>query len=414
MSQARRRAGQPSSPMFVNPPVHPSEALREHDRIERELIHHAPRLSEAAWKAWEAEGRQLRVALSDEARASGRGGPASWISHNVRIGPALAVLTDPLVPTLSGDALDERLQLLISAHSTGRLQRAGAAGVVITGAITTAGLYLTETASGMVGLTPLALWALAPLVNAYRPPVGGRGRRLEWSAVGFRPIDLDVAREFAAARQQQGTAEARGRAVPAAPTQHHAAADPDEASDTHEAIAAALTVLDDLDRAWLEFITDTSPDGLRAFYFDMPALWAKPPAEPVLHYQAALYELREFLEGVPSAPSADEGWRAGVVAERAVTAWGAARSYAVQVGVGDGRSPKELSAARQLPKLIAQFVDAGTTAAQAGRLKVLIEEQMAQLTTRPATEHVAAINVLGGELHRVPLQPALEAPPAAR
>ncbi|WP_048895558.1 hypothetical protein [Mycolicibacterium conceptionense] len=182
----------------------------------------------------------------------------------------------------------------------------------------------------------------------------------------------------------------------------------DAGADPQRKIADAKAALADLDKQWLDFTTATTPDGLRAYYFEMPALWRRPAAPAVTEYEAALFELRELLNALPVKAAAEDADRASRAAERALTAWSDAQQYAISIGIDDGRSVEEAAAARQLPKLLAQFLDPSTGAAQATRLRTIIEQQMRKLTTRPAAEHMDAVNAGALHLHRAPVLAAIE------
>lgn len=178
--------------------------------------------------------------------------------------------------------------------------------------------------------------------------------------------------------------------------------------DPQRKIADAKAALASLDEQWLDFTTATTPDGLRAYYFEMPALWRRPAAPAVTEYESALFDLRELLDALPATAAAEDADRASRAAERALTAWSDAQQYAISIGIDDGRSVEEAAAARQLPKLLAQFLDPSTGAAQATRLRTIIEQQMRKLTTRPAAEHMDAVNAGALHLHRAPVLAAIE------
>ncbi|KXO93031.1 Uncharacterised protein (plasmid) [Tsukamurella tyrosinosolvens] len=186
-------------------------------------------------------------------------------------------------------------------------------------------------------------------------------------------------------------------------------ADPSPTSSApRQRIDEAKSALADLDGQWLAFTTDTTPIGLRAYYFDMPALWRKPAAPIVAAYETALFELREIIDELPVEPSAEAADRVSHAAEHALNAWSEAQQYAISVGVDDGRSIEEKTAARRLPELLNQFLDPSTTASQADRLRTLIEAQMSKLTTRPGIKHLEAVNAGAQRLHRAPVLAAIE------
>lgn len=182
----------------------------------------------------------------------------------------------------------------------------------------------------------------------------------------------------------------------------------DAATDPQRKIADAKAALADLDKQWLDFTTATNPYGLRAYYFEMPALWRRPAAPAVTAYETALFELRELLDALPGKPPAEDADRAALAAERALITWSEAQQYAISIGVDDGRSVEEKTAARRLPELLNQFLDPTITPAQATRLRTLIEVQMNKLTTLPAVEHLEAVNADAQRLHRAPVLAAIE------
>ena len=388
------------------PYMNSATTVSEYRDLDHELTHRtdAP-LSSQAWDAWENEQRRAISGYKDTLQQSGLN---KFLPKNIAPGPALAILLDYEVPNLSGTELDERLEQIIAAYSTSTARTATAAGVAATATLGIAAVLML--ALPVWALLASALVALVAIALGMRRPLPNGGGHM-WHAVTYRPISLEVAREFAQAAVirreeiQRRRAEANGGEEPAA--FRPATPSPQQRAAALQAqLDAARTVLQQLDAEWLEFITDRSAEGLRAFYFEMPALWRRPAAEPVRRYELALEELREFVNSSVTNDEADGG-RAHALAERALSAWTTAQQYALTVGVDDGRSPEELSAARQLPELIAQFVDPTTAPATADRLKVLIEQRLDRLTTRPAQRHIDAINGAARELHRPVLKPAL-------
>lgn len=163
-------------------------------------------LSSEARQAWRDEERRAKMAVEERIHsASGR------IVFTAPRGPISSIMTDYGVVT-SGEDLDARLEAIIAGSSTEVWRTRVAAALIVLSGIT-AGILLLLGVHLAVGVGVFAAGGLACLVLS-GTKMTFEGARPAITGVGYKPITLEVAREFAEIRRrafEQAVRERRAR-----------------------------------------------------------------------------------------------------------------------------------------------------------------------------------------------------------
>lgn len=149
-------------------------------------------------------------------------------------------------------------------------------------------------------------------------------------------------------------------------------------SDVPSRVDGVHAALAHLDEEWLHYLNDAE-----AFFLTKPALRNTAVAQ-TRAYLDALYALREACMSLTHDSRGDTVIEAEELAEKAMTAWGAADDNALQVGTSD-LSPVERDALRRIKSLVAQLEDPSTPTSMRATVMDAITRHMRLLTTVPVS-----------------------------
>lgn len=313
-------------------------------------------------------------------------------------GQIAAVGLDPVLPLLSGDARQERLQQILQATKGPSVLRVAAPVLLLAVGIAAALLAM------QAGLSALAmLCALPGAVSLVVPSTRGvhvRGYRIV-VPTGFPAITLEQAEELADKRPTSTATwvEVPGVGARRVPT-------PEPAHAAARRVADVRAALERLEAEWLAYELNWE-----AYCLTKPLLRDNDVAETKA-YNDAMFDLREHSITLVGQVSEGQLQAAEDAAEAAMRAWDVANDHARTIGIDD-RSLVERRALRRLHSLVNQLADPGTPRAMRGELIDGIALQLTQLSTVPiawtqivqlpeiqAGEHIQAIG------QRIGLSPA--------
>lgn len=188
---------------------------------------------------------------------------------------------------------------------------------------------------------------------------------------------------------------------PAGETTSQTPPPPSTTADRGRRIAEVHAAVAELDAEWLEYRLD-----IHAWFLSKPQL--RNNDDPVIKaYRDAHAELRDLADALIADAPDSQITAAQQAARRALTAWGAANTHALKIGVSD-LTPSEEAALKRLHGLVATLNDRSTPKSMWADLKTAIIRTMDKLTvTSFDLDVVAALPVIAAEsrLRALPAAP---------
>lgn len=387
-----------------DPPLWPNAQQLEPETHVPPVVTHAPwDLGLAALEAARGRrhllGRELAEVLAREHKYTRTLRDRAYdddfgVDELVQIGPAQAILLDPMLTGLTGDALVARVnQILDATRPVPFLREAAPVLIPLTGDVGAVSLV----AAGLIPLW-IALPVAATLTFIMMTPrrhgayVRGVGTLVTLVVPPRYPtISLDNALGIAALTPQlwrpapssTRTSPIDARAGLPCPT--------DSEAERRRRIAEVLAAVAELDAEWLAYQLD-----LHAWYFAKPQL--RNLNEPVTRsYREAQATLRDLADDLSEDSTDAEVTAAQDAARCALKAWGAANQRALAIGIGE-LSPSEEAALHRLNGLVGQLADRATPKSQWQKLVKEITSTMAKLVTVPTTlADIAVLPVIASE-----------------
>ncbi|WP_260972853.1 hypothetical protein [Mycolicibacterium llatzerense] len=346
-------------------------------------------------------------------------------------GPVLAILLDPDIPKLNNEKLAARVAALVAAtkHTTTRRVHL-AIGVPLAAAIVIGvmALYVSRGGTGLMVLLPplaamaamlyagsgrtrfprLALGDASMLAHLRRNPILPYG-----PAFDSLPLDQSSQSRPTAVRSVEDTATRRAaaRLTPRLRKPGTVAPQPNPANpaDRERRITEVHAAVAELDSEWLEYTLDTN-----AWFLTKPQL--RNNNDPVIAaYRHAQADLRDLADALTPLSADTEITAAQQAARRALTAWGAANTHALKIGVSD-LSPSEEAALKRLHGLVNTLNDRSTPREMWADLKAAIIRTMDKLTvTSFDLIVIAELPVISAEsrLRALPAAPTPQPPTPA-
>lgn len=310
------------------------------------------------------------------------------VDELVQIGPAQAILLDPMLIGLTGDARVARVNQILDATRPAPFLREAApvliplAGLLGAFSLVTAGLIPLWIA------LPVAATLTFIMMTPRRHGAYVRGAGTLVVPPRYPTISFDDAMGIAALTPQlwrpvPSSAETGPLDAPAGPTA--------SGTEHRSRIAEVRAAVAELDAEWLAYQLD-----LHAWYFAKPQL--RNLNEPATRsYREAQATLRELADGLSEYSTATEVAAAQDAARCALKAWGVANQRALDIGIGE-LSPSEEAALHRLNGLVGQLADRATPRSQWQKLVTEITSTMAKLVTVPTTlADIAVLPVIAAE-----------------
>jgi hypothetical protein len=341
-------------------------------------------------------------------------------------GPVAAILLDPDVPRLTDDALATRVVQLLATTKPQTTRRGRRALYIATGIA----IPICVMAIYVAGARPVGVMAIVGMATMlYGLGSGGRAQypRLDledacalaylrsnasslskgsaltpWPVDGSSPSgQRDVASAVYAPIKDSTQPNRAPKAARLWLRQSVRAVPQDSAAARERRVAEVHAAVAELDTEWLEYRLD-----IHAWFLSKPQL--RNDSDPVIAaYRQAHAELRDLAEDLTSLSTDTQIATAQQAARRALTAWGDANTYALEVGVSD-LSPSEEAALKQLNGLVNTLNDRSTPKHQWAQLKDAIIRNMDKLVVTSFELNVIA------DLPIIAEESRLQALPAAR
>lgn len=365
-------------------------------------------------------------------------------------GPVTAILLDPELPRLEGDKLAARVVHILATTKRQTVRRghnALAAAMMMTGPVAVIALNIAQVRATWFTILMLAavLGSVTGAAMTYDTTRHPRYPRLSLDdacALAALTCDHHQLGQWARAMQSLNTTADYGPSFASLPTDPiegrrellaklktgrkamaHLKKDIADASTTRPAgaltsptptpmpqpaavdrerrIAQVHAAVAELDAEWLEYRLD-----IHAWFLSKPQL--RNNDDPVIKaYRDAHAELRDLADALTADATDSQITTAQQAARRALTAWGAANTHALKIGVSD-LTPSEEAALKRLHGLVATLNDRSTPKSMWADLKTAIIRTMDKLTvTSFDLDVVAALPVIAAEsrLRALPAAP---------
>lgn len=307
-----------------------------------------------------------------------------WIAT----GPVQAILLDPLLASLTGDARIARVQLILDETKPPSILRD--TGPLLVSLIGMLGFFILLGA----GLVPLLVALPGVVICGYSAMIPRRrgaylrGPRELVMPSRYPMISLDDALQLAALN--------RSLTVTNSDTPTRTYSEPVSAqmlglADRRRAIADVHAAITELDTEWLEYQLDT-----HAWFLAKPQL--RNLNDPIIRaYREAEAELRDRAVELTDNSTDEQIAAAQEAARHALKAWGTANRHALKIAVTN-LSPSEEAALGTLHGLVGQLNDRATPKEMWPQLINAISRTMTKLTTVPCTlADIAKLPVIESE-----------------
>ncbi|WP_061010046.1 hypothetical protein [Mycolicibacterium mucogenicum] len=387
-----------------DPPLWPNAQQLEPETSAPPVVTHAPwdlglAALEAARGRGSLLGRELAEVLAREQKYTLQLRHSAYaddfdVDELVQIGPAQAILLDPMLTSLTGDALVARVnQILDATRPVPFLREAAPVLIPLTGDIGAVSLL----AAGLIPLwiaLPVAATLTYIAMNPRRHGAYVRYVRGVGTIVvppRYPTISLDNALSIAALTPQLWRPAPTSARTGPLDSLARLPSPPDTKAERHNRIAEVHAAVTELDAEWLAYQLD-----LHAWYFAKPQL--RNLNEPATrNYREAQAILRDLADDLSEYSTDAEITAAQDAARCALKAWGAANQHALAIGIGE-LSPSEEAALHRLNGLVGQLADRATPRSQWQKLVKEITSTMAKLVTVPTTlADIAVLPVIAAE-----------------
>jgi hypothetical protein len=377
-----------------------------------------PRRSVSLRRAVEREYRLTKAELDHRGDST-----TSVFDDRYAPGPVAAILLDRQIPGLARDELAGRVAQLLVATNPQTARRAPYAAAAAVALLCVVGLYLSRGATPGFMIATISILSMlyvafpgrrtpyprldvsdATILAYIRHPAssGGKGPRLTaLSADATTHSQQFVAAAFNNRSGEADLAPHTSRAARPGLRKPARSIPQTSQADRERRITEVHAAVAELDTEWLEYRLD-----IHAWFLSKPQL--RNDSDPVIAaYRQAHAELRDLAEDLTSLSTDTQIATAQQAARRALTAWGDANTYALEVGVSD-LSPSEEAALKQLNGLVNTLNDRSTPKHQWAQLKDAIIRNMDKLIVTSFELNVIA------DLPVIAEESRLQALPAAR
>lgn len=313
------------------------------------------------------------------------------VDELVQIGPAQAILLDPMLTGLTGWALVARVnQILDATRPVPFLREAAPVLIPLTGDVGAVSLV----AAGLIPLwiaLPVAATLTFIMMNPRRNRAYVRGVGTLVVPPRYPTISLENALSIAALTPQLWRPAPSSTRTGPLDAPVRLTGPTDSGAERRSRIAEVFAAVAELDAEWLAYQLD-----LHAWYFAKPQL--RNLNEPVTRsYREAQATLRDLADDLSEYSTDAEITAAQDAARCALKAWGAANQHALAIGIGE-LSPSEEAALHRLNGLVGQLADRATPRSQWQKLVKEITSTMAKLVTVPTTlADIAVLPVIASE-----------------